>query len=144
MKKMLCLLLAAALLLCCTAAPAEEADAVQTEESAAIAYVLITVGEEYRWFALPKDEPYSITVKQTDPETGEELVNTITITSNGVYMAESTCDNQDCVDMGEVTLENKAVRILGNMIVCLPHQIMLELYTADEVLSLYGAGERAQ
>ena len=39
---------------------------------------------------------------------------------------------------GTVTLENRDERILYNMIICLPNQVMLELYTPEEVLEMYG------
>lgn len=136
MKKLLPLFLAILLLTGACAAGAEEA-----APAAVPGYVRIIVGQEFRWFALPEAEPYTITIRQTDPETGEEAVNLITLTPTGVFMAESTCDNQDCVNMGEVTLENKAFRVLGNMVVCLPHQVMMELYTPDEILALYAAEE---
>ena len=51
-------------------------------------------------------------------------------------MKSSPCDNQDCVKQGEVTLANKDERILSNMIICLPNQVVLELYTPEELLEL--------
>ena len=60
------------------------------------------------------------------------------ISSEGVYMEKSTCENQDCVNQGLVTLENRDARVLYNMIVCLPNQVMLELYTYDEIMEMLG------
>ena len=54
-------------------------------------------------------------------------------------MAFSTCDNQLCVSEGVVTLENKADRILGNYIVCLPNGVTLELLNQAEYLALMSA-----
>lgn len=137
LRKILALLTAALLLAGMTlTGMAEPAEAPQP----AAGYVLVTIGEQYYWLPLPADEEYSVTLRQTDPETGEELINIVTVTPEGVYMKESTCDNQDCVDEGIVTLFNKTERILGNMIVCLPHRIMLELFTPEEVLALYSNG----
>ena len=53
-------------------------------------------------------------------------------------MEKSTCENQDCVNQGLVTLENRDARVLYNMIVCLPNQVMLELYTYDEIMEMLG------
>lgn len=53
--------------------------------------------------------------------------NTVEITENAVYMKEADCENQDCVEMGEVTEENLDWRILGGFIVCLPHGITVEV-----------------
>ena len=35
-----------------------------------------------------------------------------------------------------MTLENREYRILSNMIICLPHRVQVELYTAEEIASL--------
>lgn len=59
--------------------------------------------------------------------------NIIHVTENSVSMYYSNCENQDCVEQGEVTLENKETRILGNMIICLPNQVSLELYSREEL-----------
>lgn len=52
----------------------------------------------------------------------------------GIRMAESSCENQDCVEQGLVTLENRDTRPLGNMIICLPNQVTLELYNREEIV----------
>ena len=36
------------------------------------------------------------------------------------------------MQQGEVTLENRETRILFNMVICLPHNIRLELVTREE------------
>ena len=130
-----------------TSAPADEVTANATAEpgeaptdvppAPAKAYVLATAGSEYYWLPLPEEEEYSVTARQVNPENGEEWTNVITVTTDGVYMRESNCDNQDCVGEGTITLENREERILGNMIVCLPHQVMLQLYTPEEIIALY-------
>ena len=55
-------------------------------------------------------------------------------------MEKSNCEGQDCVDEGEVTLENRQERILGNMVICLPHQLMLYLITREEAVSFLSQG----
>ena len=67
-------------------------------------------------------------------EDGEYLMNELHLTHNSMHIASANCDTQDCVDQGTVTLENKESRILGNMIICSPHSLLLELYTADELI----------
>ena len=56
---------------------------------------------------------------------GEE--NTVEMTGEEVRMAVSNCKNQDCVQMGEITRENLEERILGGFIICLPHEIVIEV-----------------
>ncbi|MBR5231597.1 MAG: NusG domain II-containing protein [Clostridia bacterium] len=116
-----------------TAAP--EASYVPTgaEVFTAPGYVYISAGNEGRWFALPEGEPGDITIKN------EEQVNVIRLTNHSVMMASSTCDNQDCVNQGEVSLENLSTRVLYNMILCLPHQVTIELYTQQEMIMMYDA-----
>ena len=74
---------------------------------------------------------------------GDKTYQPIPLTEEGYYrlrhgdcidMHEANCDNQDCVEQGEVTLENKDTRILGNMIICLPNQVTLQLYSRDELM----------
>ena len=72
---------------------------------------------------------------------GTPAENVIHVTAEGVYMEDSTCENHDCVDQGEVTLDNRKDRILGNMIICLPNQVTLQLLTPDEVLEMFGKQE---
>ena len=113
-----------------TAAPAEgESAAAPTgaEVFTAPGYVYISASGEGRWFALPESEPGTITVKDG------EKVNVIRLTSNGVMMESSTCDNQDCIYQGTVTLENMDERTLQNKIICIPNEVILELYTYEEL-----------
>lgn len=59
--------------------------------------------------------------------------NVVHTTASGAVMHFSTCDNQSCVQQGEVTLDNRDSRVLGNMIICLPHKVSLALYSAEEI-----------
>ena len=94
------------------------------------AYLLVTVGGVvYRPLPLTEEGEYTLT-----QENGAQ--NVIHVTADSVNMQSSTCDNQDCVMQGTVSLENMEDRLLGNMIVCLPNQVTLELYTAEEMTHL--------
>ncbi len=76
---------------------------------------------------LPLTEGGEYTIKQ-----GEDKVNVIRTTATGAVMHSSTCDNQSCVEQGEVTLENRDSRVLMNMIICLPNEVVLEVLTPEE------------
>lgn len=106
------------------------------ETDEAQAYLLVTVGGlTYQPIPLKGEGQFSI----TQGETG--MVNTVHVTPTSVWMADSTCDNQDCVEQGVVSLDTMNDRVLGNMIICLPHQVTLELYTADEMAALLASME---
>ena len=112
-----------------TDAPAAAEAPAATIEPAK-AYLLVSVqGGVYE--PIPLTEEGSYTVKQ-----GEEMANVIHVTPDSIWMESSTCDNQDCVLQGTVSLANRADRVLQNMILCLPNEVVLELYTEEEVASL--------
>ena len=71
---------------------------------------------------VPFAEPRTVTVQQPD---GSE--NAVTLTGEAVYMDHANCDNQDCVNMGAVTLDNLEMRVMGGFIVCLPHRVSVEV-----------------
>ena len=96
-------------------------------------YVRVSVGGQVAAL-LPLIEDTTYPVKQLD---GKE--NVVSIGHNRVSMHSSTCENQDCVQQGEITLENKDSRVLFNMVVCLPNQVMLELLTPEEAQAAYEA-----
>ena len=111
--------------------PAETGE--ETKELAD-AYLLVTVGGVlYEPIAIYEEGSY--TIRQ-----GDEIENVIHVTPDSVTMESSTCDNQDCVLQGTVTLENMTKRVLANMIICLPNEITLELHTpqtlADALLQI--------
>lgn len=81
---------------------------------------------------LPLVDDTTYAVRQPD---GQE--NVVSIGHNRVSMHSATCDNQDCVQQGEVTLDNKDMRILGNMVICLPNKVVLELLTPEEAQAAY-------
>ena len=118
------------------AMPAEGSDDSNEAPQPAAAYVLVSTATQSGWLPLPEEGEVTFPLKQTLPD-GTEAVNLIHLTPEGVYMEDSTCANHDCVDQGIVTLENRKERILGNMIICLPNQVCLQLYTPEEILALY-------
>jgi hypothetical protein len=75
---------------------------------------------------------------------GEGIENVIHVGKDSFYMESSTCDNQDCVEQGEVTLDNIEERILFNMVICLPNQVTLELLTPEEAQTALEDMYRAQ
>ena len=86
-----------------------------------------------------------LTEERTIPiDQGNGAVNNIHIGVNSAYMESSTCDNQNCVDQGEITLENRETRVLYNMIICIPHDLLLELMTPEEALEQLEALYQAQ
>lgn len=94
------------------------------------AYLVITVaGETYKPILLDGEGKYTIT--------RGDKVNVIEVTEDSICMHSSTCDNQDCVLQGTVTLENRADRVLQNMILCLPNEVVLELLTETEAREAY-------
>lgn len=105
------------------------------EPQPAKAYVLVTTATQAGWLPLPEEGEVSFPLSQVLPD-GTEALNVIHLTPDGVYMEDSTCENHDCVKQGMVTLENRDERILGNMIICLPNQVLLQLMTPEEVMQM--------
>ena len=101
------------------------------------AYLLVTIGgTTYQPIGLHTEGEFTLT--QAD-----DVVNVVHVTPTSVNMAASTCDNQDCVEQGVVSLSTMDDRVLGNMIICLPHQVTLELYTVEEMNALMAAIKEA-
>ena len=87
--------------------------------------VIITVdGKEYA--RVPLSRPQTVTVSQKDGK-----VNVIEVSSRGAVMARSTCDNQLCVHMGEVTVDNWEFRPNQQFIICLPNRVSVELAVTE-------------
>ena len=134
-------ILAALLLLTlCAVALAETPAETPTAEPAATprparAYVLVSTATQMGFLPLPDEGEYSYHLKQILPD-GTPAENVIHLTPDGVWMEESTCENHDCIDQGHVTLDNRADRVLGNMIICLPNQVTLQLLTPEEILEM--------
>ena len=71
---------------------------------------------------LPFGEAHTLVVRQPD---GSE--NAVRLTGEAAYMESANCDNQDCVNMGEVTRDNLELRVMGGFIICLPHRVSVEV-----------------
>lgn len=91
-------------------------------------YVAVYVGNE----AEPREKLYLGEERDVPVDQGNGKVNVVHVGKTGAYMKSSTCENQDCVYQGEVTLENVETRALFNWIVCLPNGVALELITEEE------------
>lgn len=119
-----------------TEAPADPTTAPETAESSIKAWLVVTVGGTiYQPLALDAEGEFTLTQKDSGAE------NIIHVTPDSVRMKSSTCDNQDCVEQGVVSLENKDERVLQNMIICLPNQVSLQLYTTEELAALMEEGD---
>lgn len=92
----------------------------------AIAYLRVQVDDVVQPL-IPLTEDGFWTIEQ---EGGAK--NVLRSTGRGVVMEFSTCENQNCVHQGEVSLDNMDSRALGNMIVCLPNKVIVELLTPEE------------
>lgn len=113
-----------------TAAPEEQSAAVgpmprpQTQEVRG--YVVLTVGGKQYGDPIAMDRDKIITLKQ---ENG--AINKVHITPEKVFMEFSTCENQDCVGQGEITLDNYQTRVLSTFVICLPNSVTIEFVPAE-------------
>ena len=115
-----------------TAENSEQPYLVQiTEDDPSIGYVLVRLQNSAGLLPLPLEGEYTKTVRQEMPD-GSEYVNVIRITPTGFRMEEANCEGHDCIGEGEVTFENRQERALENMVICLPHQLVLSLITREE------------
>lgn len=90
------------------------------------AYLSVQIGQVvYDPIPLLGDD--EISVKQADGK-----LNVIGITDSSIFMKSATCDNQACIKQGTVTLDNIEERVLQNMIICLPNEVVLSLLTPQE------------
>ena len=69
--------------------------------------------------------------KQIRIEQDNGCVNVIQMTDHGFLMESSTCHNQLCIQQGEVTTDNYAMRALGNKVICIPNRVTVELILND-------------
>ena len=103
------------------------------DEAMPLGYILAQKNGDGGWIPLSTGEDMVISISdESDPS----IKNVLRITQNGFKMESSTCDNQDCVDQGEVTLENMDERVLMNMVICLPHQLSVELYSIEQLVEM--------
>ena len=80
--------------------------------------VIYVNGEEYKTYQLSHKYLNNIVV----PVNGHTKYgyNHIKIEDGAVYIADSTCPNQDCVKMGKITEE-------GDILVCLPYKVVIRM-----------------
>lgn len=109
----------------------ETTAANESTAPSANAYLLVTVGDEI-YEPIPLMEEGDFTLYQNNRADN----NVVHVTTDSVSMKSASCDNQDCVEQGVVSLENRNTRVLQNMIVCLPNKVMLELLTAEEAQAM--------
>ena len=128
MKKLVLLLLIALLSVCALA---------EQESAMPAGYVRVSTATQAGWLPLPVDGDTTFPLVQFKLD-GTQSLNLIHLTPNGVYMEDANCENHDCMGQGEVTFENIPERILGNMIICLPNQVVLELFTPQETMDMLG------
>ena len=87
--------------------------------------VIITIdGKEYK--RVPLSQPQTVTVTQDNG-----CVNVVEVSDHGAVMLSSTCDNQLCVNMGEVTVDNWQFRPNQQFIICLPNRVSIELAVTE-------------
>ena len=89
-------------------------------------YVVLTVGNRQYGDPIPMDRDKIITLRQEDGK-----INKVHITPETVYMESSTCDNQDCVQQGEVHVDTYKDRILGTYVICLPNNVSIEMVPVE-------------
>ena len=106
--------------------PGMEATEDATTAAEGSLYLLVTAGNT-TYAPIRLDAEDTLTLTRGDD------TNIIHVTPDSVWMESANCDNQDCVEQGAVTAENRKTRVLGNTIVCLPHRVLLELFTAEEL-----------
>lgn len=124
MKKRDILLIAA--IVCIAAASLLVTGALRGGNADSKAKVVIYVGDTI-YKEVPLGQEQVINVDQ-----GNGHFNEVVLTKDGVYIRSASCDNQDCVKLGEVTLENYKTNLLYNWIVCLPNQVSVELVVEEE------------
>ena len=91
-------------------------------------FLVVSVGRvTYEPILLEGDAEYVLNQKETARQ------NVIHVAKDSAWMASSTCENQNCVEQGIVSAENREGRLLRNMIVCLPNEVLMELLSRKEM-----------
>ena len=89
-------------------------------------YVVLTVANRQYGDPIPMDRDKIITLRQDDGK-----INKVHITPEKVYMESSSCDNQDCVQQGEVHVDTYMDRILTTYVICLPNNVSIEMVPVE-------------
>ena len=137
-----------------TQAPAETETPVPTEAAAgdpdklvllvqvretdpAPGYILVQGEKIIGFLALPTEGEKIQPIVQHSSD-GSVWRNVIRMTPEGFQVTEADCEGHDCMLEGEVTLSNMKDRLLWNMVICAPHQLMLSLCTPAEAAEISG------
>ena len=96
----------------------EQTGAVTSDATGEAVWVLVTDadGVEYT---------YNLSVDGTHTITTDEGYNIVVIEDGQVCVSEADCPNQDCVNTGKVDG-------VGEQIVCLPHELIVEVVSDSE------------
>ena len=105
------------------------------ETDPAPGYILLQGEEMTGFLPLPTEGEVLQAIVQTRGD-GTVWRNVIRMTPEGFCMTEADCENHDCIEEGEVTLENMKDRMLWNMVICAPHRLTLSLYTPAEAAEI--------
>ena len=79
----------------------------------------------YKEVSLSEDQVIEI-------DQGNGIVNHVEVKDGAIFMADSSCPDQQCVGQGDISMENYEIRVLRNWIVCLPNQVTVALVLEDE------------
>ena len=109
--------------------------AANLPEAAAYVVCSLPASSKYGVLPLPAEGSVSYPIRQILPD-GTETENILHLTPEGFCMESSSCKNQDCVGQGMVTIDNREDRVLFNSVICLPNQVMAELFTAEEIAEM--------
>jgi len=108
---------------------------ISEEEPAAYVLCKLPSGGYVGIIPLPSEGSISYPIRQTLAD-GTIAENILHLTPEGFCMESSTCPNQDCVHQGFVTLANRETRILQSSVICLPNQVIAELFSAEEIAEM--------
>ena len=95
-------------------------------------YLMVSQGNT-SYTPIPLNQEGTLAVRRND---GRE--NTITLNIDSFWMNAANCENQDCVLQGHVTDDNRNQRVLQNMIICLPNEVILEMMSKAEAEDYLG------
>ena len=104
------------------------------ETDTAPGYVLVWSEKSAGFLPLPEEGEVTQAIVQKQ-EDGSEWRNVIRMTPEGFCMIEADCEGHDCIEEGEVTLDNMQDRLLWNMVICAPHKLTLYLYTPEQAVA---------
>ena len=105
------------------------------ETDPAPGYILVQEDDLMGFLPLPAEGEQIREIIQERPD-GSVWRNVIRMTPEGFCMTDADCEGHDCIQEGEVTLENMRDRILLNMVICAPHRLTLSLYKPTEAAAI--------